>query len=112
MRTHVFVLATATMLASFGAHAQQRAPASQADAPSASSPAITSAPVAHEVRAPRSLMGMVMGALIESAEQSARQARASSQDRNVTRTAADDLTLPAPSSERVNREAVAVQPSP
>lgn len=78
MRRYVAVLTIALLSAPSVLLAQQREPASEAVPDNADSAALQDAAVEtpqsmREGHAPRSLMGMVMGALIESAEQSARR---------------------------------------
>lgn len=110
MSRHVFVLVA--VLASSGAYAQQSrqvsAPAMEVEHTSRES--VASSPP-RDTRAPKSLMGMVMGAMIQSAEQSARRDR----ERAVPRSAATRASSIPPERLRTmpaSRDQVAVQLDP
>lgn len=113
MRLHLshILAATALCLMSAQASAQDRAPDTTATAPAdAAQSTSASAPPAGEATPRRkSLMGMVMGALIDSAEQSARRQREA-----AGRAAASEVAAaPDPASARLRaqtiREQIAVQ---
>ena len=117
MRRVGFVLAVAGLLASSLAHSQVRQANNARDARTSTTDAIearTGDPAPKTAPERRSLMGMVMGALIESAEQ---QARRQHTMRQLTAgNAAPGITVtpasPAPSSGIAAREQIAVESEP